>query len=238
MREIVSVESRFDPASGQSRKWLVVVCCKCGAKGEMLRPALRGPVDGKAERLLAERLRREGWDAGNNLKNPVCPACVAAAEARRKGGRILQAVPAASRTGVAMEKKGEVVALTAKGAENAPDVTVIPPRAATPKDRRRIQDALDAVYDIELGGFKAGASDEAVAQRLDVPRAWVTEVREMLYGPAMPAAVAALMPEFKGMAARLDELNRQQQRLASAIATVQQDMSTLAARMTAAGVAV
>jgi hypothetical protein len=202
----------------------------------MPRPAISGPVEGRAERIFAERLRRDGWDVGNNLKNPICPSCRAAAEARRKGKRILPALPAKAED--VMDKTGEVVALPAKGAAKTVDGPAPAMRAATPKDRRRIQDALDDVYDIDLGGFKAGSSDETVSRRLDVPRAWVGEVREMLYGPAMPAAVAALMPEFKGLSARLDELNRQQQRLAQAIATVQQDMSTLSARMTAAGVPV
>jgi len=55
------------------------------------------------------------------------------------------------------------------------------PRAPTRADNRRIRDALDADFDDIEGRYWRDGSDQKTAEKLRVPRAWVTRIRE-LYG--------------------------------------------------------
>lgn len=57
-----------------------------------------------------------------------------------------------------------------------------PPPKPTVADRRRIGEALDEHYDTDAGRYRKAFSDDAVAQKLNVPRAWVAEVRAFSYG--------------------------------------------------------
>lgn len=57
------------------------------------------------------------------------------------------------------------------------------PRKPTRDENRRIMDTLEECYDAEKQRYKASFSDNALAARLDVPRAWVSVVREQFYGP-------------------------------------------------------
>lgn len=57
-----------------------------------------------------------------------------------------------------------------------------PVRVPTPADRRAIADLLNEKYDIANGRYFGDWTDEQVAKNLDMPRAWVTEVRQFAYG--------------------------------------------------------
>lgn len=57
------------------------------------------------------------------------------------------------------------------------------PRAPTRIENRRIMETLDECYDADRQRYKSSFSDQALAVRLDVPRAWVSKVREEFYGP-------------------------------------------------------
>ena len=59
----------------------------------------------------------------------------------------------------------------------------LPPQP-TRADRRRIQDELELVYNVDLQRYKASWTDDALASKLNVPRAWVSEERDRAYGPA------------------------------------------------------
>lgn len=61
-------------------------------------------------------------------------------------------------------------------------VAAEPPPRPTQAANRRIRDELDACYN-EGVGYAGSWSDAKVAESLDVPRAWVAELREALYGP-------------------------------------------------------
>jgi hypothetical protein len=57
------------------------------------------------------------------------------------------------------------------------------PRTPTTHDNRRIRDAMDEHYDEARQMYRGSFTDESVAQKLAVPRAWVQRVREDFYGP-------------------------------------------------------
>ena len=71
-------------------------------------------------------------------------------------------------------RKTKTAATAAKRAE--------PPPQMQREDRRIVADKIADVYEDE--GYIAPWTDELVAQDLGVPRAWVAEVRDFMFGPA------------------------------------------------------
>jgi hypothetical protein len=57
-----------------------------------------------------------------------------------------------------------------------------PPREMTREDRRRLRDQLDEVYLPEEGRYRGDLSDAKLAERLQMPRAWVERMRVEDYG--------------------------------------------------------
>ena len=57
------------------------------------------------------------------------------------------------------------------------------PASPTPSDRRIIFAKLEEIYIDEVKGYSGNWTDEKVSRDLGVPRAWVSEVREINFGP-------------------------------------------------------
>lgn len=57
------------------------------------------------------------------------------------------------------------------------------PREMTRDDRRRVFRAIDEEYDDKNGRYVGNTTDQILADKLHVPRAWVAEVREEAFGP-------------------------------------------------------
>jgi hypothetical protein len=55
-------------------------------------------------------------------------------------------------------------------------------RKPTPEDRRKIMAELNDCYDIEVGCYAVGETDQTIADRLKVMRGWVTEIRTQFFG--------------------------------------------------------
>lgn len=68
---------------------------------------------------------------------------------------------------------------TATNNSNAP--VAEKPREMSREDRRIISEKLDEVYGKDA--YKGSWTDSTVARSLDVPRAWVAQVREQFFGP-------------------------------------------------------
>ena len=111
-----------------------------------------------------------------------------------------------------------------------------PPPTPTPAALRRIRDALDIAYDLDSQGYSIGHTDESVAKELDLPRAWVTDLREQMYGPELNQDIARVLPEVRAFDDRLTELNRANQRVAETLATLVKDHSILREKLKRAGV--
>lgn len=69
----------------------------------------------------------------------------------------------------------------AEGVQLAAPVVAI--RQPTREDNKRIRDELDASYDEPKQRYKGDWTDQRLAEALKVPRAWVTRIRDELYGP-------------------------------------------------------
>jgi hypothetical protein len=85
-----------------------------------------------------------------------------------------------------------------------------PPREATLADRRAIADALDKSYHVSAERYMGDDSDQKVAERLNMPRAWVTSVRAMLYGQLdRNEAADAMMKRWNELADQAKTLETQ-----------------------------
>lgn len=58
-----------------------------------------------------------------------------------------------------------------------------PPPQPTREDNRRIHEAIETRWADGRDCYLANFSDAKLAAELDVPRAWVTDVRERFFGP-------------------------------------------------------
>lgn len=68
-------------------------------------------------------------------------------------------------------------------------------RKPTREDRRRVLDEISANYnDI---GYVGTTSDASLAAKLDVPRAWVSDIREEFFGPDQNEATVALRADVQ-----------------------------------------
>lgn len=132
------------------------VACRCGSVSHIL-----GQDMGKrlAAEMIPLKFEQRGWSIGRKPEDDKCPICVKAERLAKR-----PPTPAPKKT----ESKMTTVDL---------------PRKPTRDQRRRVMEELDDKYPVAERGYKAGHSDESVAKHLNVPRAWVTELREQLYGP-------------------------------------------------------
>lgn len=184
-------ENRWNPAA-KTRQTMVGASCKCG-KTEWA--VANSP--GIGQKIFSRR----GWRV--SATKATCPACVGprlltAAQKRAAYCRI-EGVPRRGTHGienlgpdatalvplnsVMAEKLAPVrSAMTPAFTEETP-MAAEPPRIATQADNRRILDALAEHYDEARSLYRRAFSDASVAQALNVPRAWVEDVRTRFFGP-------------------------------------------------------
>ena len=77
------------------------------------------------------------------------------------------------------------------------------PRVMTREDKRIIYDKINEVYVDEKRGYDNGWSDHKLATDLGVPRKWIEEVREDMFGPV---ATNPDIEEFNRSVASLSEI--------------------------------
>lgn len=102
-----------------------------------------------------QHFTNKGWVVGSNPRKDCCPDH--ARPSKRKGKKAMANMPAH-----AAEK----------------------PREPTWEEKQLINMKLMEVYDNPTTGYKSGWSDARVGRDLDYPRAWVTTIREAVFGPA------------------------------------------------------
>lgn len=184
------------------KQYLHVACTHhgCDHGFEIMRPFLRQGDSGattKEATMLARGLEGAGWTFKNRLRHALCPTHSKKEEKpvdnkiARIGSQATQ--PTASfvaGAGGPSGGGGGVGTVTATGAgvvhasgggggAHLPSPTPQPTQAG----RRAISDELDAAYDAANGRYRGVGSDEVIAKKLNVPRKWVTDVREFLFGP-------------------------------------------------------
>jgi hypothetical protein len=112
------------------------------------------------QQFIVKKLQEMGWLVGKKSEQHRCPGCYSAIKASQ-----------------ARKNEEKVVTLPVKIAE--PDA----PRTMSRDDRRIVFEKLNEVYVDEKVGYGPGWTDSKVATDLGVPRAWVKQVRDEMFGP-------------------------------------------------------
>jgi hypothetical protein len=157
-----------------------VTCGQCGRSEQFVDTARTSMAD----TVIAKRARFAGWSIARQKRKDRCPAC---------------AHP------VKQPKEPKIVPV----AMTPPTPAAAPPRTATVADRRRILDHLEAAYDIDRGWYRDDGSDQKSADALQVPRAWVAEVRGGMFGEDRNEARDARLLAIGALQVRLTQCERQ-----------------------------
>lgn len=156
-----------------------ISCCRCPARAEV-----KAQRDGShAVATVAGRFRRLGWHVAARATGDLCPEC------QHGGARPI----GLTRYNPENETMAHIAALPDKAE---------PPRPISREDRQKIATALDAYYDLEAHRYKAAWTDEKVAAQVDQPRAEVSSLRELLYGPEANEAQETRNADLKALQAQ------------------------------------
>lgn len=119
--------------------------------------------------FLNKKFSRMGWDLGRNAEHDTCPECIA-----------LKRKKLSSNNGVKIMSNITPIA----------PIKAEEPLQMTKEDRRIIFAKIDENYIDETSGYSAEWSDEKIAKDLNVPRAWVSQIREENFGPEVGENIA------------------------------------------------
>lgn len=92
------------------------------------------------------------------------------------------------------------------------NVTALVPRKATREQNRDIHDALDKHYDADRG-YLGGMRDKTLAEKLNMPVAWIAAVREQFFGPDTSEVDAKTTKEINAVWAKLTDLDARSQKM-------------------------
>lgn len=188
--------------NGQPKHWRVITCSRCGATDRIGDAKNSGLPDV----MISRTFRSKGWSLASRPGRDACPACTRGIDMTAPAEP--QALsPSCRITAVPSTPKSPTPA-------PAPALKAEPPRAPSVSERRRVFEGLEFHYDVEHGRYYKSWSDEALAQKLDVPRAWVEMIRSDFFGMGVgneaeierDAEVARLETEVQAMLQRLSEL--------------------------------
>lgn len=236
--ELFTVVTAWDEEAKRRARAMQARCSKCPRTETVADNAgLARPMT-----YFADRFRRKGWRLGQRASAHVCPQCIAGlkpkpdlspAQKRAAFCRIAE-VPRA-----AASPKPKEAAMTKPAAGKASALAVVAdtPRQPTREDKRAIREALDACYLTDKGVYAGGDNDEAVAKRLNVPRAWVSAEREDAYGPDACEDDGKDTARLQAIAASLKEREAEALELASAFEALRGEVERTLARLAKRGAA-
>lgn len=202
------------------RRDYIIHCGRCGAHETL---AAQNYGMSTAASVLPKKFNQRGWRVGSKASKHICPACQQKTTDTKpaspnKAPVMSQTREHTSSTRIPAPPPAAPLPLSAELKAKAE-----PPRAASVDERRIINDKLGDVYADK--GYTAGWSDERVAKDLGVPRAWVAQVREMLFGPDINEDDAKALAEAQAILNRMTQLRAEMDRV-RATAVTQMDQLT------------
>lgn len=160
-----------------------IKCVMCGAVGYF---AHQTGARRKPPIAAQQNFQSKGWHVGRNARGDYCPLHSVPSARKEKTDMVLSVVKSDLPAG-SMPIKAE------------------PPRQMTREDRQIIHAKLSDVYDKDR--YISPWTDEKVAKDLGVPRKWVSEIRDLMFGPENSN------PLFDEFLTRVSDLNMAMARL-------------------------
>jgi hypothetical protein len=140
---------------GKPRRAMRLYCFRCGKPESCVMNTMASSGDDRENRIAGRKFTEMGWSVDLRKGKHFCPEC--------------QTSP---QVNLPKQQKQEAT------------VAVVPlPRQMGREDRRIVFEKLNEVYVDEKTGYSAPWTDEKVSVDLGVPRAWVSSVREEMFGP-------------------------------------------------------
>lgn len=175
----------IETSEKRGTQWCRVAVVKCRDCGTIETLNIRAAKALLPPVAISKKFGQKGWEIGSNEHWDVCPSCVAIRDAAKS------------------QKKLTIVE-TIKETAMKPELSVIAQaRTMERDDRRIIFEKLNEVYLDEKRGYDTGWSDHKIATDLGVPRVWVEQVRDEMFGPANTNPD---MEEFKKGVAELGKI--------------------------------
>lgn len=147
---------------GRPLRGFRIVCAKCGKSAVQRSGSVKGRLDTdgrKKEFRQAQRKFRDlGWSIGKRRQDNKCPDCI----------------------NILLDLQNNVN----KGSLLMSSSVINLPRQMGREDRRIVFEKLNDVYVDEKTGYSAGWTDSQVAKDLNVPMAWVVQIRDENFGPS------------------------------------------------------
>lgn len=206
-----------------------VECSRCGRTDSVPLNTFRGRGgdDEQVAAALAKKFEARGWKIGSGVTHDVCMACqILVPGARTKPtlklvGEAMKDTTANTPPIEAMMQKEE------QGAILPPAVGAPAPRELGVMDALTIREKLSELYLDKDRGYDRGFTDKKIAEDLNVPRDWVRQVREHVYGRGSAgngdiaetlAEARALLAQMESSIAGVDAVAAEAKRLSDAVA--------------------
>lgn len=171
-RASVTVDHRAVPA-------YQITCNGCGKQDKVIASKPSGNLPTS---LISKKFTERGWYTGSRVRDDRCPECQAAEKASKKKPETAQVI----------EMTQPQKTLPPEVVSSAPIMVVKradPPPVMEKEDRRIIFAEIDNHYLDEQKGYAEGWSDARVAKGLNVPLAWVRDLRDANFGPEVGTSV-------------------------------------------------
>ncbi|MCK1671050.1 hypothetical protein [Bradyrhizobium sp. 150] len=181
---------------GKRQRGVVARCGKCDSAISLPVNTMSkaGAQSDEAEwRFISSKLAMKDWEVGRRRRDHRCPRCIRNAkllcEPDQAPGYSFQ-----SNTGEAMPAGNLRLVKDAFMNSTMPTTTPVPPppkarpaaasdvRTMERGDKTAIYDLLKEVYLSDKVGYSDGWSDQKLAEKLGVPRAWVATIRDEFFG--------------------------------------------------------
>ena len=160
------------------------------------------------ERIVTQKFEHHGWKIGKTVKQHRCPKCFSAIKLAnvRKPYKV-----------DAMDNK--VVSINAEK-----------PREMSREEKRIIFERLNMVYVSEKVGYSEDWSDEKVAADVKAPRAWVSAVREEMFGPDINEKSVTALNEAREVLTELSPVIQQLQKLIGKAEAIEKNLKQFVER--------
>lgn len=206
---------------GESGPRHKITCTSCGEEGVIPGSKLI------PEEACMTMFRTRGWDIAKNGKKRICPECCASQREARKitaqAEKALTEIKTEANAAATGKQQKEAITMTDKTANTkfASNMKADAPREMGRDDRRIIFEKLNDTYVSEKVGYDKGWSDKRLSEDLGVPRAWVVQVRDEMFGPshedeaagdmlkrieAISAEIVTVKTEAAGLSEKLKKL--------------------------------